>query len=82
MVSVEFSSSFEKRIKKIKNKSLKSQLKKQIIKIIDNPKIGKPMKYGRKSTRETYVPPLRLSYTYLTEENKIIFLELYHKDEQ
>ena len=82
MVSVEFSSSFEKRIKKIKNKSLKSQLKKQIKKIIENPHTGKPMRYGRKSTRETYILPLRLSYAYLNEKDKIIFLELYHKDEQ
>jgi len=82
MVIVEFGPLFEKRIGKIKNQSLKTQLKKQIEKIIDNPEIGKPMMYGRKGTRELYVAPFRLSYAYIKDENKIIFLDLYHKDEQ
>jgi len=80
MVIVEFGPSFERRVKKIKNQSLKNRLKKQIEKIIGNPKLGKPMKYERKGTRELYIAPFRLSYAYI--EDKIIFLELYHKDEQ
>ena len=82
MVIVEFTSLFEKRVKKIKNQLLNDQLKKQIKKIVDNPKLGKPMKYERKGTREIYISLLRLSYAYLNEEDKIIFLELYHKDGQ
>ena len=45
-------------------------------------KIGKPMKHGRKGTREVYVAPYRLAYSYIHSENKIIFLDIYHKDEQ
>ena len=82
MVNVEFGPSFEKRIKKIKNYSIKEYIKKQIKKIIDNPEIGKPMRYGRKGTRELYVAPFRLSYAFVKEEGKIVFLDLYHKDEQ
>lgn len=82
MVTVEFSSSFEWRIKKIKNELLKSQIKKQIQKIISNPEIGKPMRFNRKGTRELYIHPFRLSYAYLKEDNKVILLDLYHKDEQ
>lgn len=82
MVIVEFVPSFERRLKKIKNQSLKDRLKKQIEKIIDNPEIGKPMKYQRKGTREVYVVPFRLSYAFIENDNKIIFLDLYHKDEQ
>ena len=40
------------------------------------------MRNVRKGTREVYIKPLRLSYAYIKEENKIIFLELYHKDQQ
>nr|AAU82856.1 hypothetical protein GZ1D1_43 [uncultured archaeon GZfos1D1] len=40
------------------------------------------MKYARKGTRELYVGSFRLSYAYLKDEDKIIFLDLYHKDEQ
>lgn len=82
MVDVKYEDSFLKIIGKIKDNSTKEKVKKQIAKIIDNPKIGKPMMYDRKGTREVYISPFRLSYTYIKEEDKIIFLDLYHKDEQ
>lgn len=40
------------------------------------------MKYTRKGTNEVYISPFRLSYLYSKEEDKIIFLDLYHKDRQ
>jgi mRNA-degrading endonuclease RelE of RelBE toxin-antitoxin system len=82
MVIVLFDSSFEKVIKKIKDKLVKDKIKKQIRKIIESPKIGKPMRYTRKGTREVYVSPYRLSYIYIEKENKVVFLDLYHKDQQ
>ena len=72
---------FEKLFQKLDG-SIKDKVKKQIIKIIENPEVGKPMRYTRKGTREVYIKPYRLSYLYLQEENKIIFLDLYHKDQQ
>lgn len=80
MVDIFYDSNFEKKIRKIKEQSTKKQIKKQILKIIENPLIGKPMRYNRKGTRELYIKPYRLSYIY--ENNLIIFLEIYHKDEQ
>jgi len=77
MVIVDFNYKFEKTLKKIKNKEA---IKKQIRKIINNPEIGKPMRYGRKGTRESYLSPYRISYTLI--DDKIVFLELYHKDLQ
>ena len=82
MVTIDFSSKFEKTFKKIKEHSIKIQLKKQIKKIIDKPDIGKPMRYARKGTREVYVAPFRLSYVWIKKEDKIVFLDLYHKDQQ
>ena len=82
MVDVAYEDRFVKQIKKIKDQKLKERVKKQIKKIIENPEIGKPMRFVRWRTREVYVKPFRLSYMYLKDENKIIFLELYHKDEQ
>nr|QNO49382.1 hypothetical protein ICHGDBFH_00037 [Methanosarcinales archaeon ANME-2c ERB4] len=58
------------------------RVKNQIKKILENPEIGKPMRYARKGTRELYMGSFRRSYAYLKDENKIIFLDLYHKDEQ
>jgi len=82
MVVIDFSLKFERTLKKIRDQSLKGKLKKQIEKIINNPKTGKPMRYARKGTREVYIPPFRLSYSYIRNENKIVFLALHHKDEQ
>ena len=73
---------FDKALKHIKNKDLKIRIWKQIDKIIENPEIGKPMRNVRKGTREVYVQPFRLSYAYFKNENKVIFLDLYHEDEQ
>ena len=82
MVKIEFSPSFEKFIKRVKDESLKTKIKKQVKKIVEDPETGKPMQYTRKGTREVYIPPFRLSYAYIKEEDKVIFLDLYHKDEQ
>jgi len=73
---------FVRTIKKIKDNSVKEKIEKQIVKILENPEIGKPLRYARKGTREVYVSPFRLSYAYIKEEDKVIFLDLYHKDEQ
>jgi mRNA-degrading endonuclease RelE of RelBE toxin-antitoxin system len=62
--------------------SVRIKVKKLILKVIENPEVGKPMMHNRKGTREVYVKPFRLSYAYLPGENTIIFLDLYHKDEQ
>ena len=82
MVIVEYGPMFEKRMKRIKNRSLQDQIRNQVKKIVNNPEFGKPMRYERKGTREVYTSPFRLSYAYLEEEDKIIFLDIYHKDEQ
>lgn len=82
MVTVAYDPSFEKKVRKIKDQLLKLKVKKEILKIIDFPEIGKPVRYGRKGTREVYIPPFRLSYLYIKNDEKIVFLDLYHKDEQ
>jgi mRNA-degrading endonuclease RelE of RelBE toxin-antitoxin system len=81
MPIIDYDPEFLKLLGKIDN-SIREKLKKQILKIVENPEIGKPMKYTRKDTREVYVAPFRLSYAYIKHEDKIIFLNLYHKDEQ
>jgi len=82
MVTVSYHPSFEKQIRKIKNEGLKQRIKQQIQKIIENPEIGKPMRFGRKGTRELYVSPFRLSYLYEHDSERVVLLSFYHKDEQ
>mgnify|MGYP001587721167 CR=1 FL=1 len=71
--------------KRVKNKldfSYRDRLEKLVKKIIQNPEIGKPMKYERKDTREVYLPPFRVSYSYDKAMGILIFLEVYHKKNQ
>ena len=82
MVTVAYEERFKKIVTKVKDASLQQKIKKQIKKIINNPEIGKPMRFSRKGTREVYIPPFRLSYLYVDKEDKIVFLDLHHKDFQ
>jgi mRNA-degrading endonuclease RelE of RelBE toxin-antitoxin system len=82
MLGVEYSDVLLKTISKINDESIKQRVKKQIEKIVEKPDIGKPMRYSRKNTREVYIGPYRLAYSYLKNKNKIIFLDIYHKDKQ
>lgn len=82
MVTVAFDPHFERAIRKLKDGALKERLKKQIEKIVQSPEVGKPMRYTRKDTREVRIHPFRLAYIYVSSEDKIILLDIYHKDEQ
>jgi mRNA-degrading endonuclease RelE of RelBE toxin-antitoxin system len=81
MVIVDYDPDFQRIFNKL-DKTIKEKVEKALIKIIENPEIGKPMRYVRKGTREIYVSPFRLAYAYFPNENKIIILNLYHKDKQ
>ena len=82
MVRISFASKFQNFFYKIKDNLLKQKIIKQIKKIKENPEIGKPMRNTRKGTRELYIKPFRLSYVYFKDENKIVLLDLYHKQKQ
>jgi len=82
MVELLFDKNFAKIFSKIKDKQLRTKIKKQIQKTLTNPNVGKPMRNARKGTRELYIPPFRLSYIHKIKENKIYILDLYHKKKQ
>ncbi|MEK6830607.1 MAG: type II toxin-antitoxin system RelE/ParE family toxin [Nanoarchaeota archaeon] len=82
MVEISFSEKFRDKFSKIKDKPTKEKIIKQIEKIKGNPEIGKPMKYARKGTRELYISPFRLSYSYSPYKEEVVILDLYHKDKQ
>lgn len=79
MVIVRFDKKFTQIFSKIKDKTLKLKIQKQIRKISENPLAGKPMRNVRAGTRELYIKPFRLSYVYITKENIILIRDLYHK---
>ncbi len=78
MVEIVYTEKFEKEFKKT-DKSVKDIAVKQIQKIIQNPEIGKPLKYNLKSERTVYVRPYRIIYSFF--ENTLYFLRFEHRKE-
>ena len=82
MVEIRFDKKFTVIFSKIKGSLLRLKIEKQIKKISENPKAGKPMKNIRKGTRELYIFPFRLSYFYNVKKDIVYILDLYHKKKQ
>lgn len=79
---VDFDEHFKRTLFKIKDKSIIERIEKLLIKIKNNPEIGKPMRNLRKGTREVYAGSFRLSYAYDKTNQIIVILNFYHKDGQ
>ena len=79
--NVKFDKVFDKKFDKLE-KSMKIKVLKQVNKIVENPEIGKPMRYERTHTRELYIKPFRISYSWDSGLLVILFLDIYHKDNQ
>lgn len=73
---VTLSPTFLKETKKLDN-TLKIKLKK-IEKILENPEIGKPLKYLR-GERTVYVRPFRIIYSYIVSQDELVFLKFEHR---
>jgi len=70
---------FEKSLKSVRDGKIKTQVKKQIEKIISNPAVGKPLQYSLKGERTIYVKPYRIIYS--TDGSKLFLLRFSHRDE-
>tara|TARA_Y100000034_G_scaffold110028_1_gene141817 strand:- start:161 stop:403 length:243 start_codon:yes stop_codon:yes gene_type:complete len=75
MVRITPSKQFKRDIKSL-DISQRQKLEKQIKKIIQNPNVGKPLKYKR-GERSLYIKPFRLIYAQRKEE--IILLKFEHR---
>ena len=71
---------FLRQLARTKDAGTRRRVRKLIRKILVRPAVGKPMRHTRKGTREVYLPPFRLAYVW--RGDTVIFLDLYHKDEQ
>lgn len=76
MVSVIYTEKFEKEFKK-SDSSIKDKAIKQIKKIVENPGIGKPLRYNLKGERTVYVWPFRIIYSFF--DDTIYFLRFEHR---
>ena len=70
---------FVRDVKAVKDRIIKERIKKQIRKIIENPEIGKPLKYDLHGELSLYVKPFRLIYTLKGET--LFLLRFRHRKE-
>ena len=82
MVEVRFDKNFKTTFSKLKDRQTRQRVIKQVSKISENPRVGKPMRKVRKGTRELHVKPFRLSYHYDESKGVVWILDLYHKKAQ
>jgi addiction module RelE/StbE family toxin len=66
-------------VKKIRDRSLKEKLQKQIEKVAETPAFGKPLRYSLSGEWSIYVKPYRLIYK--VEDDKLILLRFEHRKE-
>ena len=57
-----WSNTFENEVKKLKDGLIRIRIKKQIVRIVENPDIGKPLRFGLKGERTVYLKPFRIVY--------------------
>ena len=65
-----FSEEFKKEFKKIKDKTTRLKIIKQLKKLVGLPEAGKPLKYDLKNHRSVRIAPYRIIYKI--EQNRII----------
>ena len=74
-----FSNEFRKEFKKIKDKSTRLKIIKQLKKLTKEPESGKPLKYKLKNHRSVRIPPFRIIYK-ITQARLIINCFDHRKD--
>ena len=78
MVNVVRTESFERAVRNIKDASVKERIRKQIERIINDPFVGKPLRYSLKGERSLRVSPFRMLYAF--DGKTIWLLDFGHRD--
>ncbi len=72
-----FEKEFSKHYKKIKDKDLRQRIDKIILKLKQNPNLGKPLRYSHKNHRSLRAGKYRIIYKI--NDNKIFILSFDHR---
>ncbi len=78
MVTIIPSSNFKKTVKHLDFKQ-REKIEKIIKKILDNPDIGKPLKYSR-GERSLRIKPFRIVYSFRKDIETLYLLKFEHRD--
>ena len=72
-----YTEKFERDVKKVRG-NLREKLENQIRKILEDPELGKPLRYGLKGEWTTYVRPYRLIYAI--HGDRLVLLRFEHRE--
>ena len=61
-MKVIYTKEFEDDLKRVRDRGMQMRIKKSIRKIMDNPSIGKPLRYELSGLRSLRIPPFRIIY--------------------
>jgi mRNA-degrading endonuclease RelE of RelBE toxin-antitoxin system len=75
---IAYTHEFRRGIKKVRDKAMQRKARKIVEKIIDNPDIGKPLRYEPAGMRSVRVPPFRILYEL--SGDYLIFHTFEHRD--
>ncbi len=75
---VSYTHEFRREIRKVRDKSMQTKVRKIVEKIIDNPDVGKPLRYELIGLRSVRVPPFRILYEHTGD--CLIFHTFEHQD--
>jgi addiction module RelE/StbE family toxin len=77
--SIIYTEKFERDVRRIRDSLVKERVSKQIEKIVENPEVGKPLRYGLKGEWTVRVRPYRIIYAF--QDDKLILLRFEHRKE-
>ena len=77
-MQIAYTHEFRRGIKKVRDKAMQRKARKIVEKIIDNPDIGKPLRYELAGMRSVRVPPFRILYELSGDH--LIFHTFEHRD--
>lgn len=70
---------FERELRKVRDKELKARARKRIREIVEDPEIGKPLRFELKGERSVRIPPYRLIYA--VKGDTLYLLRFEHRKE-
>ncbi len=74
---VVWTETFEHQVRKLKDKAVKNRIRKKTEEVLENPQIGKPLRFELKGERSVRIPPFRLIYAAVGDT--LYFLRVEHR---
>ncbi len=75
--SIIYTDKFERDVRRIRDNLVNERISKQIEKIVEDPEVGKPLRYGLKGEWTVRVKPYRIIYAI--QDDKLILLRFEHR---